>query len=89
MLRLPGIDALDFLPPPEELGMRDSRLVYAVDNVVDFAAERIECGDATSLVRRQKQEAVIETGAALRHLLAAVIVGRHPDAAIRRGTIVR
>ena len=58
---------------------------HLVDDVVDFAAERIERGDRAAARRRQEQEAVVEARAALRGLLLAVLVGCHA-AALREGT---
>ena len=70
------------LPPPRELDARDVRLAHLVDDVVDFAAERVQRGDRAPARRRQEQEAVVEARAALRRLLLAVFVGRH--ATLRR-----
>jgi hypothetical protein len=50
--------------PPGELGARDAGVAAFVDDVVDFAAERVERGDRAAPLRRQEQEAVVEARAA-------------------------
>ena len=45
MLRRAVEGARDLLPPPRELGVRDAGVGDLVDDIVDFAAERIERGD--------------------------------------------
>src|SRR5690606_22679339 len=68
MLRLPGVQALDFAAPPVEARARKLRVGRFVDDVVDLATERVERGDGAPSRWRQEQEAVIETRSAARGL---------------------
>ena len=77
MLRRAGEHGADLLAPPGELRAGELGIGDFVDDVVDFAAERVERGDRAPPLRRQEQEAVVEARAALRRPLLAVFVGRH------------
>ncbi len=77
MPRLATEDAPDLVPPPVEPGPRDTGIARLVDRVVDLATEGIEGRDRLPLFGRQEQEAVVETRAAPRGLLLAILVGGH------------
>ena len=78
----------NFAPPPCELGVGHVGVADLVDDVVHFAAERVERRDGAPPRRRQEHEAVVEAGPAGRCLLLAVLVGRHAAAAFA-GTTAR
>ncbi len=67
----------DLAAPPGELRAGEVRIGRLVDDIVDFAAERVERGDRAPPLRRQEHEAVVEARAALRGSLLAILVGRH------------
>ena len=64
VLRRAGVRGDDLGAPPRELAARDARVGDLVDDVVDFAAERVQRGDRASPFGRQEQEAVVEARAA-------------------------
>src|SRR4029453_1734676 len=72
-----GENGVHLLAPPRKLRVCDAGIARFVDNVVDFAAERIERCDRPPPLRRQEHEAVVEARPALRRLLPAVFVGAH------------
>ena len=58
MLRRAVEDRPDLATPPRQLDARNSRVGSLVDDIVDFAAERVQRGDCTPARRGQQPEAV-------------------------------
>ena len=52
VLRLSGKAARDFKPPPLQLLGGDTGILYFIDHIVDFAAERIKSSDGRAFARR-------------------------------------
>ncbi len=80
MVRLTGEQPLDLRAPPRHFHARRLGLRDLVDDVIHFAAERIQRRNRAAPLLRQEKKAVVEARPARGGLLLAVLIGIHGDA---------
>src|SRR4051812_3218351 len=73
------INPCDLPTPPRELCARNIDIAAFVYDIIDFTTESVERGDCAAPRRRQEQEAVVKTRAALRRFFLAIFVGSHSN----------